>query len=452
MKDHVHHTEHQVKVSAPAGTVYDLIADVLAWPRVFPPTVHAEYVDRGREEERIRLWATANGELKTWVSRRVLDRAGLRVGFRQEVSQPPVAAMGGEWVVEPVDEGTCLVRLLHDFRAVDDDEENTRWITSAVDRNSGAELDALKAAAETGSDPESAFSFEDETKVAGAAADVYDFLNDAHEWSARLPHVARVSLDEPAPGVQVLEMDTRTPDGAVHTTRSTRLCFAPGRIVYKQHLVPALLRAHTGEWRIERVAGGAVVTSRHSVVLAPDAIAGVLGADASVADAARFVRSALSANSRATMELARRFAETRRAAAEHAGLYHQVQQFYADQMGLLDAGDAENWAKTFTEDGVFAQNVKPEPWRGRTEIGTRMRAGVDRVTARGLTRRHWFGMLSVTPQDDGSVRTRYYATVFETPKGGQAKVYLSTTGTDLLVRSAGGWLVAHRLVTHDGTD
>ena len=67
-----------------------------------PPTVHADYAERGETEERIRLWATANGEVKNWTSRRRLDPAALRVEFRQEVSSPPVAAMGGTWIVEPL--------------------------------------------------------------------------------------------------------------------------------------------------------------------------------------------------------------------------------------------------------------------------------------------------------------------------------------------------------------
>ena len=94
------------------------------WPRLFPPTV---YVDHGwsvtGSEERIRIWATANGEAKNWTSRRALDPEALRISFRQEVSSPPVAAMGGTWIVEPITADESRVRLLHDYRAVDDDPE-----------------------------------------------------------------------------------------------------------------------------------------------------------------------------------------------------------------------------------------------------------------------------------------------------------------------------------------
>src|SRR5689334_14310533 len=94
--------EHAITVAAPAAHVYQLIAEVENWPRIFPPTVHADYVERSGQEEQIRIWATANDDVKNWTSGRVLDPAELRIKFRQEISAPPVAAMGGTWQMEPV--------------------------------------------------------------------------------------------------------------------------------------------------------------------------------------------------------------------------------------------------------------------------------------------------------------------------------------------------------------
>jgi aromatase len=67
---------------------------------------------------------------------------------------------------------------------------------------------------------------------------------------------------------------------------------------------------HTGRWLIEeRPGGGLVVTSRHTVRIDEARIADVLGADAGLAGARRFVRDALGANSRATLGHARAYAE-----------------------------------------------------------------------------------------------------------------------------------------------
>ncbi|MFJ9821228.1 aromatase/cyclase [Streptomyces sp. NPDC101151] len=305
----VRETEHEISVAAPAERVYALIADVEGWPEVFPPTVHAECVERDGDAEVIRLWATANGTAKTWTSRRRHDPERMSVSFRQERSQHPVGGMGGQWVVEPVSDSECRVRLLHDFFAASDDPADLEWISRAVDRNSESELRALRTSAEpTGSDR--LITFDDTVSVDGSAKDVYDFLNEAQLWSERLPHVARVSLEEETPGLQILEMDTTTKDGRVHTTRSVRVCRPFTSIVYKQIVLPALMTLHTGRWLIEeRDGGGVTVTSRHTVRINTARITEVLGEDADLATAQEFVRKALSGNSLATLGLAKAYAE-----------------------------------------------------------------------------------------------------------------------------------------------
>ncbi|MFF3450266.1 aromatase/cyclase [Streptomyces sp. NPDC002667] len=305
--------EHAITVEAPAAAVYRLIAEVENWPRIFPPTLYVDHVERGADEERIRIWATANGEAKNWTSRRTLDAANLRITFRQEVSTPPVAAMGGTWIIEPLSGTSSRVRLLHDYRAVDDDPDGLKWIDEAVDRNSRSELAALKTNVELAhASAEITFSFEDTVQIAGAAKDAYDFVNEAGLWAERLPHVASVRFSEDTPGLQVLEMDTRAKDGSTHTTKSYRVVFPHHTIAYKQVTLPALMTLHTGRWTFAENAGGVAVTSQHTVVLNTANITAVLGPDASVADAREYVRGALSANSRATLGHAKDHAENQR--------------------------------------------------------------------------------------------------------------------------------------------
>nr|WP_042193137.1 aromatase/cyclase [Kibdelosporangium sp. MJ126-NF4]CEL20584.1 Aromatase [Kibdelosporangium sp. MJ126-NF4]CTQ89495.1 Aromatase [Kibdelosporangium sp. MJ126-NF4] len=294
--------EHEIEVRAPAKVVYGLVADVASWPQIFPPSVHVEHLERGERHERIQIWATANGEAKTWTSRRELDPDALRVDFRQEVSQPPVASMGGAWIVEPTSDESSRVRLLHDYRAVDDDKAKLAWIDEAVDRNSHSELAAMKANAERAvGSAESLLTFDDTVRINAPAKAVYDFLNEAQLWEKRLPHVAKVSMVEKTPGLQWLEMDTMTKDGSVHTTKSVRVCLPPHKIVYKQVVLPALMNLHTGHWSLTPDGDGVSVTSRHTVVINESNIAGILGANATIQDALRFVRTALSTNSLATL-------------------------------------------------------------------------------------------------------------------------------------------------------
>ncbi|MGC5561887.1 aromatase/cyclase [Streptomyces sp. FR-108] len=305
--------EHDITIDAPADAVYRLIAEVENWPRIFPPTIYVDHVERGEGQERIRIWATANGEAKNWTSRRTLDPRALRITFRQEVSTPPVAAMGGTWIIEPLSDSSSRVRLLHDYRAVDDDPEGLKWIDEAVDRNSRSELAALKSNVELAhASQELTFSFEDTVRIAGSAKDAYDFVNEADLWVERLPHVASVRFSEDTPGLQVLEMDTRAKDGSTHTTKSYRVAFPHQRIAYKQVTLPALMTLHTGIWTFTEDDGGVLATSQHTVVLNTANIAKILGAEATVADAREYVRSALSTNSRATLGHARDHAERRR--------------------------------------------------------------------------------------------------------------------------------------------
>ncbi|WP_329448630.1 aromatase/cyclase (plasmid) [Streptomyces sp. NBC_01426] len=302
--------EHEITIAAPASDVYRLLADVVNWPRIFPPTIHVDRVDFNGTHERIRIWATANGQPKNWTSRRELDPQGLRITFRQEVTTKPVASMGGAWIIEPLDENSSRVRLLHDYRAIDDDAHDLLWIDEAVDKNSRSELAALKRNVEFAHGAEDVtFSFEDTVTIDGSAKDAYDFINEAHLWSERLPHVATVRLTEDTPGVQTLEMDTRAKDGSVHTTKSHRVTFPHHKIAYKQVTLPALMTLHTGYWTFRDTDHGVTAGSQHTVTLNTDNITRILGPDATVADARAYVHTALSTNSLATLNHAKTHAE-----------------------------------------------------------------------------------------------------------------------------------------------
>jgi aromatase len=305
----LHRTEHRLVVSAPADQLYALVADVTRWPAVFEPNLHVHHLERGERQERFRLWALLNGTVKSWTSRRELDPAQRTVSFEQEVSQPPVASMGGQWRLEPLPDGRTEVVLLHHFSVVGDDPDTVDWINRAVDGNSEKELAALRAVAERADNVDDVvFSFEDLVRSSGSAADCYEFVNRADKWAERLPHVDAVSLREDEPGIQELSMDTVTEGGATHTTRSYRICESNSWIAYKQVVLPALLSGHSGLWTFREDSGTTTVTARHTVSIQPEAIEEVLGAGSTLADARRFVRSALGNNSLTTLKHASEFA------------------------------------------------------------------------------------------------------------------------------------------------
>lgn len=306
----IHETVHEVPVEADSEPVYRLIADVGGWPQVFGPTIHVDLLLEQAQEQLLRIWATAQDGVHDWTSRRVLDPRARTVEFQRIVSKPPVATMSGRWSVEPAPAGS-RVTLTHRFSAIADDAAAVSWIREAIDRNSGAELSALKQAAELGPLRERLrFTFSDAEMIRGSAAEVFEFVRRADAWPDRLPHVGRVELAEEPGGVQRLEMDTRSPDGTVHTTSSIRLCFPErGTIVYKQFRLPALLAGHTGRWHFEQDDGTVFARSWHTVALDADGIRAVLGPETTVDEARALVRKSLGANSLATLRHAKAYVE-----------------------------------------------------------------------------------------------------------------------------------------------
>ncbi|MEU2733547.1 aromatase/cyclase [Streptomyces griseoviridis] len=310
-----HVTEHGVAIAAPAADVYRLVADAAGWPDVFGPTVHCEVESGTERRQELRIWAFANGRVRNWASRRVLDPEARTVTFRQVVSAPPVASMGGTWRIEET-AGGCRVTLLHDYRAVDDDPEGVRLIENAVEANSTAELHALRTTAERFAEfAQSRFTFSTRQDIHGDPRAAFDFLARAELWPSRLPHVARLDLREEEPGVQHMTMDTYGPDGSAHTTSSVRLCFPErGLIVYKQTTPPPVMSGHTGRWVVEDVkdASGARVarvTSWHTVVVDPLGVRRVLGPGTEPAEARAMIERSLTANSSATLLRAKRHVE-----------------------------------------------------------------------------------------------------------------------------------------------
>ncbi|MEV4510288.1 nuclear transport factor 2 family protein [Dactylosporangium sp. NPDC049525] len=132
--------------------------------------------------------------------------------------------------------------------------------------------------------------------------------------------------------------------------------------------------------------------------------------------------------------------------------------FYVRQLHLLNAGEVDAWAATFTGEAVFTQVAPggrtfaggaPAQRRGREAIAGALRAAVAKRAGIRVVRRYWLGMLTAEPAPDGALRTRFAAFNVETPAGGRPVIHNSTTGEDLLVPAPGGWLVATRRITHD---
>ncbi|MGW0761143.1 aromatase/cyclase [Streptomyces sp. NPDC002814] len=304
-------TTHTVRVSAPAGVVYALIADAVKWPLYVSPVIHVEQPEFDGERGWLRMWSLRDGRLESWTSWRHLDPVERRVEFRQELPASPFNSMSGTVQVRSTGPHRTELELRYDVRAAEGTAGHAAWVERAADGGSRAHLAGLKAFAERWTRlDELVLSFEDAVRIHGPAELVYDFLYRAGNWPGLVPHVTRVDLTEDAPGVQHLTMQTQTESGA-HTTQSVRICFPhAGRIVYKETATSALLQAHTGEWSVVPDETGVTVIAQHSVVLREEHIAAVLGGHAGVAHARRYVRDRLGRQCLAVLAQAEKHAQS----------------------------------------------------------------------------------------------------------------------------------------------
>lgn len=145
------------------------------------------------------------------------------------------------------------------------------------------------------------------------------------------------------------------------------------------------------------------------------------------------------------------YAPEERLGADAAGLYAEVQQFYARQVELLDEMRAEQFAATFTVDGLFVPSPATPPVEGRAAIAAALWAAHERrFGGEPVRRRHWFNMLRVDPGFDGSLHTRYYTLVAVTRPWNPAPEFgPSAVVEDVLVRVNGVLLTRERRISPD---
>lgn len=115
----------------------------------------------------------------------------------------------------------------------------------------------------------------------------------------------------------------------------------------------------------------------------------------------------------------------------------EIHSLYAHYNLVLDAGDSEAWADTFTDDGRF----------GSSEGRAALIEFADGFHARSPNTRHWNTNIEITATAEGASGTCYLMLwdVGTSPPS----VMLTGIYTDTLVRTSDGWRFKSRLVTQD---
>ncbi|HET6635348.1 MAG TPA: aromatase/cyclase [Streptomyces sp.] len=304
--------ERSVPVQAPADAVFAAVVDVENWPQFLRNVVHVERDVHDETSDEVRIWALRGADaVRSWTSRRILDRTELRVSFRNDPPTGPTTASGGEWRVEETDDSSAVLTVRHTLTPRPDAPAGAvEEMAAGVGKHSEAQLEELRQAVEHRDELAAlTIAFDDPLFISGTAEDSYELLYRADQWPERFPHVTRIDMTE-NDGIQFFDMDTVTPDGRAHTTRSVRICLPHHKIVYKQISLAPLLTAHRGHWLFEETPEGVIATARHSATIKPAAL-DMLFPGATVRDARRYLRKVFSANSVANLRFAKEYAEER---------------------------------------------------------------------------------------------------------------------------------------------
>jgi ribosome-associated toxin RatA of RatAB toxin-antitoxin module len=301
-------TKRSVRIAAPAAVAFDLVRDVDRWTQLFTGVAYAKRSVTGADTDEITVWLLREDErVEAVTSQRTVDAHAGRITVIDDPSPAPFRSSRSEWQVTEDGENSCTISYTAE-QSVDGPADVH---AARLDAWAGAFLAELQAAAEQYTELDDLIiSFEDELFIAGDLSDVYGLLYRAAEWPERFPHVKRIVLSEEVPNVQFFDMDTVTPEGRSHTTRSVRVCFPESLIVYKQIVLPPLLNAHTGHWKFTATREGMIAAAKHTATIKRSGLH-LLGDGTTVLDARKYLRRVLSANSMANLRYAKEYAEQR---------------------------------------------------------------------------------------------------------------------------------------------
>ena len=133
-----------------------------------------------------------------------------------------------------------------------------------------------------------------------------------------------------------------------------------------------------------------------------------------------------------------------------ADLYVEIQGFYAHQMPLLEDRKVEEFARTFTEDGVYAHAKDGWELVGRQSLISEIRAALPHYGVKVF--RHWFDKMVIRAVDEATYQVTFRSLVSITDESGHVTFEPSATIEDVLVRRGDRLLTRSRVVRHDIPD
>lgn len=144
MSDKMASVVNTVSIAAPVDRIWRCCTDVERWPMIFPSTLDVRRTEVGADE--IVMDMTVSNELGRNVvrSHRAYRAAEHRIDFRMISLPSTIAAMEGDWVIEPDGAGHGRLVVRHDFAPQPDGTVGTEELAATLFRTTENVLGRLK--------------------------------------------------------------------------------------------------------------------------------------------------------------------------------------------------------------------------------------------------------------------------------------------------------------------
>jgi hypothetical protein len=129
--------------------------------------------------------------------------------------------------------------------------------------------------------------------------------------------------------------------------------------------------------------------------------------------------------------------------------YADIQNLYAYYNLCSDAGDADGYAACFSADGVLQIPTLDMTVTGRENL--RAFKQKDKAQRGARYRRHWNSGLYLEPLNHSAIRGRCYLQAYNGEPGQLPELVDVGTYEDTLVKEAGEWCFAKRVITMDAS-
>ena len=145
------YTENSIVVLRDLDTVFDLTNRVELWTQLFTEYERAEVLERNGDELLFRLTTFPEGgrPSRTWVSRRVIDRARLRADAERLEPAFPFKSMKIHWTYEPLPKDVGVVMTwIQEFEVHPECPYTNEQMESFLNRNTRAQMRSVKSKVE----------------------------------------------------------------------------------------------------------------------------------------------------------------------------------------------------------------------------------------------------------------------------------------------------------------